>query len=87
MKDGKEHLKKVTLNRNGQTHANNHEVSVLKAGQFKVGQRVMLGIKGDCCYHATTKSEYEVTKIEPSNSFGGGREVVTFRRVKEGGAK
>lgn len=87
MKDGKEHLKNVTLNRNGQTHANNHEVSVLKAGQFKVGQHVKLAIKGDCCYGKSGYHEYEVVSVEPTDRFGGGRETVTFVRVKEGGAK
>jgi hypothetical protein len=45
-------MKKVTLNRNGQTHAKAREVSDLKAGQFQVGQHVMLRITGDCCYHS-----------------------------------
>ena len=74
-------LKKVTLNRNWQTHARLREVSDLKAGQFKVGQHVMLRITGDCCYHSKNYAEYVVAKIEPCDRFGGGRETVTFERV------
>lgn len=81
-------LKKVTLNRNGQTHARAREVSDLKAGQFQVGQHVMLRITGDCCYHSKNYAEYVVAKIEPCDRFGGGRETVTFERVdKEGEVK
>lgn len=74
-------MKKVTLNRNGQTHAKPREVSDLKAGQFQVGQHVMLRISGDCCYHSKEYSEYVVVKLEPCDRFGGGRETVTFERV------
>ena len=74
-------MKKVTLNRNGQTHAKPREVSDLKAGQFQVGQHVMLRITGDCCYHSKEYSEYVVVKLEPCDRFGGGRETVTFERV------
>ena len=74
-------MKKVTLNRNGQTHAKPREVSDLKAGQFQVGQHVMLRITGDCCYHSKEYAEYVVAKIEPCDRFGGGRETVTFERV------
>ena len=74
-------LKKVTLNRNGQTHANHREGSDLKAGQFQVCQHVMLRISGDCCYHSKEYAEYVVAKIEPFDRFGGGRETVTFERV------
>ena len=74
-------MKKVTLNRNGQTHARAREVSDLKAGQFQVGQHVMLRITGDCCYHSKEYSEYVVVKLEPCDRFGGGRETVTFERV------
>ena len=80
-------MKIITLNRNGQTHAKDREVSVLKAGQFTVGQRVKLAIKGDCCYGKSGYREYEVVSVEPTDRFGGGRETVTFERVKEGGAK
>ena len=74
-------MKKVTLNRNGQTHAKPREVSDLKAGQFQVGQHVMLRITGDCCYHSKEYAEYVVVKLEPCGRFGGGRETVTFERV------
>ena len=74
-------LKKVTLNRNGQTHARAREVSDLKAGQFQVGQHVMLRITGDCCYHSKEYFEYVVVKLEPCDRFGGDRETVTFERV------
>ena len=74
-------MKRVTLNRNGQTHANPREVSDLKAGQFQVCQHVMLRISGDCCCHSKEYAEYVVAKIEPCDRFGGGRETVTFERV------
>ena len=80
-------LKKVTLNRNGQTHAKVREVSDLKAGQFQVGQHVMLAVRdGDYGRIRGKHAEYVVAKIEPCDRFGGGRETVTFERVfkKEG---
>ena len=80
-------MKIITLNRNGQTHAKDLETSVLKAGQFTVGQHVKLSIKGDCCYGKSGYHEYEVVAVEPTDRFGGGRETVTFERVKEGGVK
>lgn len=80
-------MKKVTLNRNGQTHARAREVSDLKAGQFQVCQHVMLRISGDCCYHSKKYAEYVVAKIEPCDRFGGGRETVTFERVYKKGGK
>lgn len=75
-------MKKITLNRNGQRHANDREVSDLKAGRFQVGEHVMLGITGDCCYHRKGYAEYVVSKIAPCDRFGGGRETVTFDRVQ-----
>ena len=78
-------MKKVTLNRNGQTHARAREVSDLKAGQFLVYQHVMLRITGDCCYHSKEYAEYVVAKLEPCDRFGGGRETVTFERVDKTG--
>lgn len=80
-------MKIITLNRNGQTQANDRETSVLKAGQFTVGQHVKLAIKGDCCYGTSGYHEYVVVSVEPTDRFGGGRELVAFERVKEGGAK
>ena len=74
-------MKKITLNRNGQTCARNREISDLKAGRFQVCEHVMLGITGDCCYHRKEKFEYEVVGVEPCDRFGGGRETVTFERV------
>ena len=72
-------LKKVTLNRNGQTHARAREVSDLKAGQFQVGQHVMLAVRDcDCNRIRGERVEYVVAKIEPCDRFGGGRETVTF---------
>ena len=82
-----EGLKRVTLNRNGQTCAKEFETSELKAGRFVRGQRVMLRITGDCCYHSSEYAEYEVVGIRPCFSFGGSRETVTFKRVEKGGAK
>ena len=75
-------MKKVTLNRNGQTCARKRETSDLKAGRFKLGEHVMLRITGDCCYHSKSFAEYEVVGIRPCYSFGGGRENVTFERVE-----
>ena len=80
-------MKIITLNRNGQTRAKDRETSVLKAGKFTVGQHVKLCIKGDCCYGKSGYREYVVVSVEPTDRFGGGRETVTFERVKEGGAK
>ena len=79
-------MKKVTLNRNGQTHAKPREVSDLKAGQFQVCQHVMLGVRDADCGRISERAEYVVAKIEPCDRFGGGRETVTFERVdkKEG---
>ena len=79
-------MKKVTLNRNGQVSAHGRETSDLKAGRFQLGEHVMLGITGDCCYHRKVYDEYEVIDIKPCDRFGGGRETVTFKRVykKEG---
>ena len=82
----KKPMKKVTLNRNGQTHAKVRETSDLKAGQFQIGQHVMLRITGDCCCHSKEYAEYVAVKIVPCDRFGGGRETVTFERLdkKEG---
>ena len=80
-------MKKVTLNRNGQTHAKPREVSDLKAGQFQIGQHVMLAVRdGDYGRIRGEHAEYVVAKIEPCDRFGGGRETVTFERLdkKEG---
>ena len=74
-------MKRITLTRNGQLHANDREVSDLKAGRFQAGEHVMLGITGDCCYHRKVYDEYEVIDIKPCDRFGGGRETVTFERV------
>ena len=80
-------MKKITLNRNGQTCARNRETSDLKAGQFQIGQHVMLAVRDcDCNRIRGERVEYVVAKIEPCDRFGGGRETVTFERVlkKEG---
>lgn len=79
-------MKKITLNRNGQTCASNREISDLKAGRFKLGEHVMLGVRDGDCGRSRGSWEYVVTKIEPCDRFGGGRETVTFERVskKEG---
>lgn len=79
-------MRRITLNRNGQRSANGRETSDLKAGQFRVGERVMLAIKGDCC-SSRVYDEYEVTGVEPCYRFGGGRETVTFARVQKRRAK
>ena len=74
-------MKKITLTRNGQLTANNREVSDLKKGRFQVCEHVMLSITGECCYHRKAFEEFVVTRIEPCDRFGGGRETVTFERV------
>ena len=74
-------MKRITLNRNGQISPAGRETSDLKAGRFQVGEHVMLGITGDCCYHRKAYEEYEVIGVEPCDRFGGGRETVTFQRV------
>ncbi len=83
-------MKRITLNRNGQETPRGVETSDLKAGRFRAGEHVMLGITGDCCYHRKGYEEYEVVKVAPCDRFGGGRETVTFKRVMragEGGAE
>lgn len=74
-------MRRVTLNRNGQISPKGRETSDLKAGQFKVGEHVMLSITGDCCYHRKAFEEFEVIEVKPCSRFGGGRETVTFQRV------
>ena len=76
-------MKKVMLNRSGQISAYKRETSDLKAGRFELGEHVMLGITGDCCYHSKRYDEYAVTDIKPCDRFGGGRETVTFERVEK----
>ena len=78
-------MKKIRLNRNGQYGPDAVETSDLKAGRFHVGEHVMLGITGDCCYHRKEYEEYEVVRVEPCDRFGGGRETVTFQRVTRAG--
>ena len=75
-------MKKITLNRNGQRHANDREVSDLKAGRFQVGEHVMLGIIDGDYGRRKGYAEYVVSKIAPCDRFGGGRETVTFDRVQ-----
>lgn len=75
-------MKKITLNRNGQRHANDREVSDLKAGRFQVGEHVMLGIIDGDYGRRKGYAEYVVSKIAPCARFGGGRETVTFDRVQ-----
>lgn len=79
-------MKRVKLSRNGQISAFSREVSDLRAGQFTVGQHVMLAIHGECC-RTSVYHEYVVTEIKPCNRFGGGRETVTFERVEKRPAK
>ena len=76
-------MKKVTLTRNGQLHANDREVSDLKAGRFQAGEHVMLGIIDGDYGRRKGYAEYVVAKIEPCDRFGGGRETVTFERVQK----
>ena len=74
-------MKKVVLNRNGQTAAMDRETSDLKAGRFQVGEHVMLSITDSDYGRREGREEFVVTKIEPCDRFGGGRETVTFDRV------
>ena len=83
-------MKRITLNRNGQMAPSGVETSDLKAGRFQAGEHFMHAITGDCCYHRKVYEEYAVARVEPCDRFGGGRETVTFRRVRragEGGAE
>ena len=74
-------MKRITLTRNGQLHAAAREVSDLKAGRFQVCEHVMLGIIDGDYGRRKGYAEYVVSKIEPCDRFGGGRETVTFQRV------
>ena len=79
-------MKKITLNRNGQISAMKRETSDLKAGRFKRGEHVMLGVRDGDCGRSRGSWEYVVVDVKPCDRFGGGRETVTFERVlkKEG---
>ena len=76
-------MKKITLNRNGQTSAKATEVSTMHADGLVVGQSVMLRIKGDCCpgMKPTPYKEYVVTKIVKSDRFDKKCSDVTFVRA------
>lgn len=80
-------MTKITLGRAGYGHSSAVETSDLMKGRFKVGDIVLLAVKGDCGMKRSSFHEYEVVGIKPCNRFGGTRETVTFRRVNEGGAK
>ena len=73
-------MKKITLNRNGQTSAKATEVSTMHADGLVVGQSVMLRIKGDCCpgMKPTPYKEYVVTAIKKTDRFDGKCSDVTF---------
>ena len=76
-------MKKITLNRNGQTSAKATEVSTMHADGLVVGQSVMLRIKGDCCpgMKPTPYKEYVVTKIVKSDRFAKKCSDITFVRA------
>ena len=75
-------MKKITLNRNGQTSAKDTEVSTMHADGLVVGQSVMLRIKGDCCYKGPTEyQQYVVTKIVKSDRFDKKCSDITFVRA------
>ena len=75
-------MKKITLTRNGQTSANDTEVSTMHADGLVVGQGVLLRIKGDCCYkHPSEYEQYVVTKIVKSDRFDKKCSDVTFVRA------
>ena len=76
-------MKKITLNRNGQTSAKATEVSTMHADGLVVGQSVMLRIKGDCCpgMKPTPYKEYVVTKIVKSDRFDKKCSDITFVRA------
>ncbi len=77
-------MKRIILNRNGQTLPMAVEKSDLKAGRFRAGEHVMLGTRDADYGHVGGYYEYVVDRIEPCYRFGGGRETVTFQRVSEG---
>ena len=75
-------MKKITLNRNGQTSPRDTEVSTMHADGLAVGQVVMLRIKGDCCYkHPSEYEQYAVAKIVKSDRFDKKCSDVTFVRT------
>ena len=75
-------MKKITLNRNGQTSPRDTEVSTMHADGLVVGQGVMLRIKGDCCYNGPSEYEqYVVTKIVKSDRFDKKCSDITFVRA------
>ena len=74
-------MKKVTLNRNGQTCAMKRETSDLKARRFELGEHVMLSVRDGDSGRRRGCSEYVVVDVKPCDRFGGGRETVTFQRV------
>lgn len=76
-------MKKITLNRNGQTSPRDTEVSTMHADGLAVGQSVMLRIKGDCCHgmKPTPYKEYVVTKIVKSDRFDKKCSDITFVRA------
>ena len=75
-------MKKVTLNRNGQTCAMKRETSDLKAGRFELGEHVMLSVRDGDSGHRRGCSEYVVVDVKPCDRFGGDRQTVTFERVE-----
>lgn len=74
-------MKRITLNRNGQSSPKNRETSDLKAGRFQIGEHVMLGTRDADYGRVGGHYEYVVDRIESCDRFGGGRETVTFQRV------
>jgi len=84
-------MKNITLTRNGQTAPRDEEVSTMHADGLKVGDAVMLRIKGDSCYgKATQYKEYVVAEIKPTDRFGGKSSDVKFvradKQAERGGA-
>ena len=77
----------IILSRAGYGSPSDCEVSDLAKGRFHVGEHVAIAVKGDCGMKRSAYQVYMVTRVDPCNRWGGTRETVTFKRVKEGGAK
>ena len=77
-------MRKITLTRNGQTHAMDVEVSTMHADGLKTGDRVLLRIKGDCCYNKPSEyQEYKVDSVTKSDRFDGKCSDIRFVRVEK----
>ena len=77
---GKGTMKHITLTRSGQRAPHAEEISTMHADGLKVGDAVMLRIKGDCCPGGkpTGYRMYVVAEIKPTDRFDGKCSDVRF---------